>query len=49
MEFFNAHHPDPHMPELFDQADGWFVFEKVILPQWQKSADTERESRATDS
>lgn len=30
VEFFNAHHPDPHMPEQFDQADGLFLFEKVM-------------------
>jgi GNAT superfamily N-acetyltransferase len=28
IEFFNEHHPDPHMPEQFDQEDGLFVFEK---------------------
>ena len=28
VEFFNEHHPDPHMPELFDQEDGLFRFEK---------------------
>ena len=40
VEFFNEHHPDPHMPEQFldkpsgraerDQEDGLFKFEKVI-------------------
>ena len=28
VERFNEHHPDPHMPELFDQEDGLFKFEK---------------------
>ena len=28
VEFFNEHHPDPHMPEQFDQEDGLFNFEK---------------------
>lgn len=28
VEFFNAHHPDLHMPEQFDQGDGLFRFEK---------------------
>ncbi len=28
VEFFNAHHPDPQMPEQFDQGDGLFRFEK---------------------
>ena len=28
VEFFNEHHPDPHMPEQFDQEDGLFRFEK---------------------
>ncbi len=28
VEFFNEHHPDPHMPEQFDQDDGLFRFEK---------------------
>ncbi len=28
VEFFNQHHPDPHMPEQFDQDDGLFKFEK---------------------
>ncbi len=28
VEFFNEHHPDPHMPEHFDQDDGLFRFEK---------------------
>lgn len=27
-EFFNEHHPDPNMPEQFDQDDGLFKFEK---------------------
>jgi GNAT superfamily N-acetyltransferase len=30
VEFFNEHHPDPHMPEQFDQEDGLFRFEKII-------------------
>ena len=30
VEFFNEHHPDPHMPEQFDQEDGLFKFEKRI-------------------
>lgn len=28
VEFFNAHHRDPDMPEQFDPNDGLFVFEK---------------------
>lgn len=28
VEFFNEHHPDPNMPEQFDQNDGLFKFEK---------------------
>lgn len=28
VEFFNEHHPDPHMPEQFDQEDGLFKFKK---------------------
>ena len=28
IEFFNEHHPDPHMPEQFNEEDGLFVFEK---------------------
>ena len=28
IEFFNEHHPDPNMPEQFDQEDGLFKFEK---------------------
>ena len=28
VEFFSEHHPDPHMPEQFDQEDGLFKFEK---------------------
>ena len=28
VERFNEHHPDPHMPEQFDQEDGLFKFEK---------------------
>ena len=28
IEFFNEHHPDPNMPEQFDQEDGLFMFEK---------------------
>ena len=31
VEFFNKHHPDPHMPEQFDQEDGLFKFEKRII------------------
>ena len=30
VEFFNEHHPDPNMPEQFDQEDGLFKFEKRI-------------------
>lgn len=30
IEFFNAHHRDPNMPEQFDPSDGLFVFEKRI-------------------
>ena len=30
VEFFNEHHPDPHMPEQFDQEDGLFRFEKKM-------------------
>jgi GNAT superfamily N-acetyltransferase len=30
IEFFNEHHPDPHMPEQYNQDDGLFVFEKRI-------------------
>ena len=30
IEFFNEHHPDPHMPEQFNQEDGLFKFEKRI-------------------
>ena len=30
VEFFNEHHPDPNMPEQFDQEDGLFKFEKKI-------------------
>ncbi len=30
VEFFNDHHPDPNMPEQFNQADGLFKFEKKI-------------------
>jgi GNAT superfamily N-acetyltransferase len=30
IEFFNEYHPDPHMPEQFDQEDGLFVFEKLM-------------------
>ena len=30
VEFFNEHHPDPHMPEQFDQEDRLFKFEKRI-------------------
>ena len=30
VEFFNEHHPDPNMPEQFDQEDGLFKFEKVM-------------------
>ena len=28
VEFFSAHHPDPNMPEQFDDDDGLFKFEK---------------------
>ena len=28
VEFFNERHPDPNMPEQFDQEDGLFKFEK---------------------
>ena len=28
VEFFNEHHPDPNMPEQFEQEDGLFKFEK---------------------
>lgn len=28
VEFFNEHHPDPHMPEQFNEEDGLFKFEK---------------------
>ena len=28
VEFFSAHHPDPHMSEQFDDDDGLFKFEK---------------------
>ena len=28
VEFFNEHHPDPNMPEQFDQEDGLFKFQK---------------------
>ncbi|MCR4994997.1 MAG: GNAT family N-acetyltransferase [Bacteroidales bacterium] len=28
VEFYNEHHPDPNMPEQFDQEDGLFRFEK---------------------
>ena len=30
VEFFNEHHPDPHMPEQFDQEDGLFKFETKV-------------------
>ena len=30
VEFFNEHHPDPNMPEQFDQEDGLFKFEKKM-------------------
>ena len=30
VEFFNEHHPDPNMPEQFDQEDGLFKFEKKL-------------------
>jgi GNAT superfamily N-acetyltransferase len=30
VEFFNEHHPDPNMPEQFDQEDGLFRFEKKM-------------------
>ena len=28
IEFFSEHHPDPNMPEQFDDEDGLFKFEK---------------------
>ena len=28
IEFYNAHHHDPNMPEPYDEDDGMFVFEK---------------------
>ncbi len=28
VEFFNEYHPDPHIPEQFDQENGLFKFEK---------------------
>ena len=31
VEFFNEHHPDPNMPDQFDQEDGLFKFEKRML------------------
>lgn len=31
IEFFNEHHPDPNMPEQFDQEDGLFRFEKRMI------------------
>ena len=31
VEFFNEHHPDPHMPDQFDQEDGLFKFEKRMI------------------
>ena len=30
VEFFNEHHPDPNMPEQFDQEDRLFLFKKII-------------------
>ena len=36
VEFCNEHHPDPHMPEQFDQEDGLFKFEKR-MKQEQKT------------
>ena len=36
VEFFNEHHPDPNMPEQFDQEDGLFKFEKR-MKQEQKT------------
>lgn len=33
VEFFNEYHPDPYMPEQFDQEDGLFKFEKRILAE----------------
>ena len=36
VEFFNEHHPDPHMPDQFDQEDGLFKFEKR-MKQEQKT------------
>ena len=35
-EFFNEHHPDPNMPEQFDQEDGLFKLEKR-MKQEQKT------------
>ena len=32
VEFFNEHHPDPNMPEQFNQEDGLFKFEKRLSP-----------------
>ena len=29
-ESFNEHHPDPDMPEQFDQEDALFKFEKSM-------------------
>ena len=34
VEFFNEHHPDPNMPEQFDQEDGLFKFEKRMHKQY---------------
>ena len=36
VEFFYEHHPDPNMPEQFDQEDGLFKFEKR-MKQEQKT------------
>ena len=33
VEFFNEHHPDPNMPEQFDDEDGLFKFEKRMKKQ----------------
>lgn len=33
VEFFNEHHPDPNMPEQFEQEDGLFKFEKRMRQQ----------------
>ena len=33
VEFFSEHHPDPNMPERFDDDDGLFKFEKRMNKQ----------------